>query len=62
MCIRDSFYTLLDAYFVLGRPLPLLPSGVAVSYTHLDVYKRQLENLDTRRVEEKTKTKKKKTY
>ena len=54
MCIRDSYYIgldetrdslretirLLDALSALAK---LYRSYIAVSYTHLDVYKRQLE-------------------
>ena len=35
MCIRDSIYTIASLFLITGI--------VAVSYTHLDVYKRQKE-------------------
>ena len=51
MCIRDRAYTAVDYLIrqghrkiaVLGGPVTSYPS--AVSYTHLDVYKRQVHSL-----------------
>ena len=49
MCIRDSFITGLSSHcrdLLVSKEaatLPLLEVG-AVSYTHLDVYKRQVQN------------------
>ena len=50
MCIRDSYYTLEGAHplfigiFASAFGVGVLLGSFPVSYTHLDVYKRQLQN------------------
>ena len=39
--MKSKFKKLMAAALVLCLMLALLPAGVPVSYTHLDVYKRQ---------------------
>ena len=41
MCIRDSLTPVAAAQPIIASPPPMPPSFGPVSYTHLDVYKRQ---------------------
>ena len=49
MCIRDRIKRIIYKQAIriscIGIPIGLLLGAVAVSYTHLDVYKRQVKKL-----------------